>query len=360
MSKATQGAGTRTPAVVLGGTGYVAGELLRLIAGHPNLELLAVISEGSPGEPVAGAFPHLASAYPETRFRSLEEVTRLLAETPAPAVFSAAPHGAAAGLIEAVLAASARAGTSARVVDISADFRYPSAAAYEKVYGHAHPAAALLKDFTCALPEHLARLETPHVGHPGCFATAVLLASVPLLALGIAEPTLFVSGVTGSTGSGRKPVEGTHHPLRHGDLYGYNALAHRHAPEIVGCARAATGVEAELAFVPHSGPFARGIHVTVQARLTRALDAAAARGALSEYYARAPFVRVSGRAPHVKEVVASNFAHLSAAADGRTIAVMCAIDNLVKGAAGGAVQWMNRMLGLPETAGLTQPAPGWT
>lgn len=350
----------RTPAVVLGGTGYVAGELLRLIAGHPNLELLAVMSEGSPGEPVAGAFPHLVAAYPETRFATLGHVTRLLAETPASAVFSAAPHGVSAGLIAAVLAETGRAGTSARVVDISADFRYASPQAYEKVYGHAHAAAALLEDFTCALPEHLEDLATPHVGHPGCFATAVLLASVPLLALGIVEPTLFVSGVTGSTGSGRKPVEGTHHPLRHGDLYGYNALAHRHAPEIVACARAATGVEAELAFVPHSGPFARGIHVTVQARLRRALDTAQARGALREYYARAPFVRVSERAPHVKEVAASNYAHLSAAADGRTIAVMCAIDNLVKGAAGGAVQWMNRMLGLAETAGLAQPAPGWT
>ncbi|HVH84286.1 MAG TPA: hypothetical protein VM713_08225, partial [Steroidobacteraceae bacterium] len=301
-----------TPAVVLGGTGYVAGELLRLIAGHPNLELLAVTSEGSPGEPVAEAFPHLASAYPETHFRSLGEVTKLLAARPAVAVFSAAPHGVSAGLIEAVLAATARAQVSARVVDISADFRYPSAQAYESVYGHAHPAAGLLRDFTCALPEHLEELSTPHVGHPGCFATAVLLAAVPLLALGLVEPTLFASGVTGSTGSGRKPVEGTHHPLRHGDLYGYNALAHRHAPEIVACARAATGVEAELAFVPHSGPFARGIYVTVQARLTRALDSSEARGALREYYARAPFVRVSGRAPHVKEVATSNFAHLSA------------------------------------------------
>jgi N-acetyl-gamma-glutamyl-phosphate reductase common form len=348
------------PAVVLGGTGYVAGELLRLIAGHPNLELLAVMSEGSPGEPVAGAFPHLVSAYPETRFAPLGQVTRLLAETPRSAVFSAAPHGVSAGLIEAVLAETTRAGTSARVVDISADFRYASGDAYEKVYGHAHGAPALLKDFSCALPEQLEDLATPHVGHPGCFATAILLAAVPLLAFGLVEPELFVSGITGSTGSGRKPVEGTHHPLRHGDTYGYNALAHRHAPEIVACARAATGVEAELAFVPHSGPFARGIHVTVQARLTRALDAAQARGALKEYYARAPFVRVSERAPHVKEVVASNYAHLSAAANGRTIAVMCAIDNLVKGAAGGAVQWMNRMLGLPETAGLTQPSPGWT
>jgi N-acetyl-gamma-glutamyl-phosphate reductase len=353
-------AAVRTPAVVLGGTGYVAGELLRLIAGHPQLELLAVLSDGSPGEPVAGAFPHLVSAYPETRFRTLGEVTKLLTETPRAAVFSAAPHGVSAGLIDQVLGASARTGTEARVVDISADFRYATAEAYAHVYGHAHGAPARLKEFSCAVPEHLAQAPTAHVAHPGCFATAVLLAAVPLLTLGLIEPDLYVSGVTGSTGSGRKPVEGTHHPLRHGDLYGYNALQHRHAPEIVACARAASGVETQLAFVPHSGPFARGIHVTVQARLTRALDGSQARGALQEYYARAPFVRVSERAPHVKEVAASNYAHLTAVADGRTIAVMCAIDNLVKGAAGGAVQWMNRLLGLPESAGLTQPPPGWT
>jgi N-acetyl-gamma-glutamyl-phosphate reductase common form len=352
--------GAPVPAVVLGGTGYVAGELLRLIAGHPHLRLAAVMSEGSPGEPLAGAFPHLISAYPETRFATLDQVTGLLAETPSAAVFSAAPHGVSARLIDAVLAAAARAGTTARVVDISADFRYPSAEAYAAVYGHAHGAAARLAEFTCALPEHLAQLPTAHVAHPGCFATAMLLAAVPLLALGLVEPALFVSGVTGSTGSGRKPVEGTHHPLRHGDLYGYNALKHRHAPEVVACARAATGVEVQLAFVPHSGPFARGIHVTVQARLRRALDSAQARAALSEYYAHAPFVRVAERAPHVKEVATSNFAHLTAVADGRTVAVLCAIDNLVKGAAGGALQWMNRMLGLAETSGLTQPAPGWT
>jgi N-acetyl-gamma-glutamyl-phosphate reductase len=348
------------PAVVLGGTGYVAGELLRLIAGHPRLELAAVMSEGSPGAPLSGAFPHLANAYPETRFATLAEVTRVLAGTRTAAVFSAAPHGVSATLIDSVLSDAARAGSAPRVVDLSADFRYSCAEAYSAVYAHEHGAPARLGEFTCALPEHLEELTTAHVGHPGCFATAVLLASVPLLALGLIEPTLYVSGVTGSTGSGRKPVEGTHHPLRHGDLYGYNPLAHRHTPEIVACARAATGVEADFAFVPHSGPFARGIHVTVQARLRRALDGSAARGALREYYARAPFVRVAERAPHVKEVTASNYAHLSAAANGRTLAVMCAIDNLTKGAAGGGVQWMNRMLGLAETAGLTQPAPGWT
>jgi N-acetyl-gamma-glutamylphosphate reductase len=229
----TLAGGGRIPAVVLGGTGYVAGELLRLIAGHPRLTLAAAMSEGSPGEPLAGAFPHLIHAYPETRFSTLEAVTRLLAERPTLAVFSAAPHGVSAGLIDSVLEAGARAGTSVRVVDISADFRYPSGETYAAVYGHAHGAAARLAEFTCALPEHLAELKTAHVGHPGCFATAVLLAAVPLLALGLVEPVLFVSGVTGSTGSGRKPVEGTHHPLRHGDFYGYNALAHRHAPEVV-------------------------------------------------------------------------------------------------------------------------------
>jgi N-acetyl-gamma-glutamyl-phosphate reductase len=345
---------------VLGGSGYVAGELLRLIAGHPNLALAAVLSDSRPGEPVAGAFPHLAAAYPGTTFASPAEVQQCLTRTRRAAVFSAAPHGVAAGLIDSVLTGAERSGTEVHVVDTSADFRYPSVEAYAAVYAHAHAAPARLTQFTCALPEHLKELATPHVGHPGCFATAVLLAAVPLLALGLAEPKLFVSGVTGSTGSGRTPVEGTHHPLRHGDLYSYNALTHRHGPEIVACARAASGVEPQLAFVPHSGPFARGIHVTVQASLTRALETGELQGALREYYARAPFVRVSARAPRVKEVTASNYAHLSGAANGRTVAVMCAIDNLTKGAAGGAVQWMNRMLGLPETAGLTAPAPGWT
>jgi N-acetyl-gamma-glutamylphosphate reductase len=183
---------------------------------------------------------------------------------------------------------------------------------------------------------------------------------VPLLALGLTQPLLFVAGVTGSTGSGRKPVEGTHHPLRHSDLYSYNPLSHRHVPEIAACARDATGVDAEFSFIPHSGPFARGIHVTVQAQLTKPVDKAQLIAALKEFYADAPFVRVVDTAPRVKDVVASNYAHLSAAANGRTAAVMCVLDNLNKGAAGGAVQWMNRMFGLPETAGLTAPAAGWT
>jgi N-acetyl-gamma-glutamyl-phosphate reductase len=350
----------RIPTVVLGGTGYVAGELLRLIAAHPQLQLAAVMSDSQPGEPVMAAFPHLAPSYPEARFSSEGQVQKLLCETPRCAVFSAAPHGVSAALIDRLLTAAEGARCAPRVVDISADFRYATAEAYTAVYKHPHGAPRRLGQFTCAVPEHLGKLNTAHVGHPGCFATAVLLASVPLLAAGLVTPQLFVSGVTGSTGSGRKPVEGTHHPLRHSDLYSYGALTHRHVPEITACARAASGVAAEFAFIPHSGPFARGIHVTLQAALRRPLDTAELLEVLRAFYAEAPFVRVSAQPPRVKDVVASNYAHLSAVALGNTAGVLCAIDNLNKGAAGGAVQWMNRMFGLPEAAGLTAAAPGWT
>jgi N-acetyl-gamma-glutamyl-phosphate reductase common form len=350
----------RIPTIVLGGTGYVAGELLRLIAGHPQFELAAVMSDSQPGESVIKAFPHLASAYADSRFRSQADVEKLIAEIPRAALFSAAPHGVSAALIDSLLGVAAKAGTHPRVVDISADFRYSSAAAYEAVYKHPHGAPKRIAEFTCAVPEHLKKLETTHVAHPGCFATATLLASVPLLSFGVTSPTLFVSGVTGSTGAGRKPIDGTHHPVRHSDLYSYNALSHRHAPEIAACAKAASGIEADFAFVPHSGPFARGIHVTVQAALKMAADTPKILGALREFYANCPFIRVSEQAPRVKEVATSNYAHLSAVANGRTVAVMCVVDNLNKGAAGGAVQWMNRMFGLAETSGLTAPAPGWT
>jgi N-acetyl-gamma-glutamyl-phosphate reductase common form len=351
---------TRIPTVVLGGTGYVAGELLRLIAGHPHFELAGVMSDSQPGESVSKAFPHLTSAYSTLQFKSQAEIEEVLVEAPQSALFSAAPHGVSAALIDSLLSVAGKAGTRPRVVDISADYRYSSAEAYQAVYKHPHGAPKRIAEFTCAVPEHLKKLETTHVAHPGCFATATLLASVPLLALGLTSPTLFVSGVTGSTGAGRKPIEGTHHPLRHSDLYSYNALAHRHAPEISACALAASGVEADFAFVPHSGPFARGIHVTVQAPLKTPVDAAKVLAAFREFYANCPFIRITEQSPRVKEVATTNYAHLSAAANGRTVAVMCAVDNLNKGAAGGAVQWMNRIFGLAETSGLTAPAPGWT
>ena len=351
---------SRVPAIVLGGTGYVAGELLRLLAAHPYLDLAAVASDSQPDEPVAQFFRHLQPVLPHLRFANHEEVIEYVTANPVTAVFSAAPHGVSAGLIDRLLTAAEQAGTQPRVVDISADFRYTTAAAYEAVYKHGHGAPARIPQFTCAVPEHLNALHTPHVAHPGCFATAILLASVPLLSLGLIEPRVFVSGVTGSTGSGRQPVAGTHHPQRHSDLYAYNALAHRHTPEVKALAMAASGVEADYCFVPHSGPFARGIHVTVQAELREPMSSHELVAALREFYDQSVFVRVSGELPRVKDVVASNFAELSGIAQGQTVAVMCTIDNLTKGAAGGAVQWMNRMLGHEETAGLMAPAPGWT
>ena len=350
----------RIPTIVLGGTGYVAGELLRLIAGHPNLELAGILSDSQPGESVAKAFGHLAPVYPKTTFSSQAEIEALVARLPVSAIFSAAPHGASAALIDRLLTVAEGAGTKPRVVDISADYRYPTDAAYAAVYKHAHGAPARLPQFTCAVPEHLAVSPTPHIAHPGCFATAILLASVPLLKLDLVTPQLFVTGVTGSTGSGRKPSEGTHHPQRHSDLYSYNALAHRHTPEVTACALAASGVAADFHFVPHSGPFARGIHATVQAQLKAPQEAAALVKAFQDFYARSPFVQVSSAAPRIKDVAGSNYARLSVATNGRSVAVMSVIDNLNKGAAGGAVQWMNRLQGLPETAGLTAPAAGWT
>jgi N-acetyl-gamma-glutamyl-phosphate reductase common form len=349
-----------TPAIVLGGTGYVAGELLRLIAGHPQMTVAAVLSDSQPGAPVADAFAHLRSAYPDMKFSSAEEIESVIRSAPASALFSAAPHGVSAAIVDRLLKAATAAGRRVSCVDISADFRYSTAAAYEAVYKHAHGAPARISEFTCAVPEHLSKSPTAHVAHPGCFATATLLASVPLLALGLTETRLFVTGITGSTGSGRKPTEGTHHPHRHSDLYSYGALSHRHVPEITACAKLASGVEAEFNFVPHSGPFARGIHVTVQAVLKKTLSSAEAVAALRAYYKNCPFVRVCDSAPRVKDVATSNYSHLSAVTNGNSIAVMSVLDNLNKGAAGGAVQWMNRLLGFEETLGLTAPAPGWT
>ena len=350
----------KLPAIVLGGTGYVAGELVRLVAAHPEVELAAVLSDSQPGEPVAKSFAHLAPVYPQLTFSSLAQITQLVRELPQAAILSAAPHGVAATLIDGLLAAAETSGRQPKVIDISADYRYATAAAYEAVYKHAHGAPARIAQFSCAVPEHLSHLTTPHVAHPGCFATAVLLASVPLLKLGLVEPRLFAAGVTGSTGSGRTPGAGTHHPQRHSDLYAYNPLSHRHTPEITALAAGASGVAAEFNFVPHSGPFARGIHVTVQGKTQRPIKTPELLEALRSFYADRPFVRVVPEMPHVKDAASSNYAFVSGAANGGSVAVMCVIDNLVKGAAGGAMQWLNRLYGFDETAGLAAPAPGWT
>ncbi|HEY8019823.1 MAG TPA: N-acetyl-gamma-glutamyl-phosphate reductase [Thermoanaerobaculia bacterium] len=358
------------PAVVLGGSGYVAGELLRLLAGHPALRPAAVLSESQAGGAVEAAFPHLAGCYPGLAFTDRRDLPRVFgegetvaafsaAQGPIVAAFSAAPHGSSAPLVDELMGAAERAGVALRLVDLSADFRFPTAEGYAAVYGQPHGAPARLPAFRCALPEQLAGVPGGCVGHPGCFTTATLLAAVPLLRLGLVEPRLSVVAVTGSTGAGRAPSASTHHPARRSNLFAYSPLAHRHEPEMRALAAAASGVEAEIHFVPQAGPFARGIYATVQARLARPLDAAAVIAALQGFYAGAPFVTVTAEPPRLQDVVGTNRCRLSAAVSGDHLAVFSAIDNLVKGAAGGAIQWMNRLLGLSEAAGLLQPGPGW-
>lgn len=348
----------RVPAFVLGGTGYVAGELIRLILQHGELALAGVSSQSQAGQPIAAAFPHLAPALGDHCFVQHQGLLDGLEATRA-AAFCAAPHGASAALIRALLAEAEERDLALTLVDVSADFRFAQAADYEAVYRHPHGAPELLSHFSCALPEHLGDAPTPHVAHPGCFATAMLLGAVPLLKLDLAGPAIFAAGVTGSTGAGRSPIATTHHPERHANLFAYNPLGHRHAPEVVGLCERFGGRAPELHFVPHSGPFARGIHMTLQAPLRRQLSTDEVREALAGFYADAEFVLVRDGLPRVKDVAGSNYAHLGAAVNDRSIAVMVVIDNLIKGAAGGAMQWMNRKFGWPESSGLAAPAIGW-
>jgi N-acetyl-gamma-glutamyl-phosphate reductase common form len=358
-SKGKPGGRVKIPAVVLGATGYVGGELLRLIHLHPTFELSAAVSESRGGDAIGAVFPHLGGAWPDRCFSKPGDWVKALDRGSDLALFSAAPHGASAALVSGALAATESRDLKVHVVDSSADFRFPDAAAWQQVYGETHGAAPLLGKFRCAVPEHAATTDRPHIGHPGCFATAILLAAVPLVAAGIANTPLYAAGVTGSTGSGRSPQAGTHHPERHSNFYAYKPLTHRHVPEVESLIANACGRSASVRFVPHSGPFARGIHVTLQAGLGDTARSDDLRQSFSDYYGDG-FVRVVDGTPRLKDVVASNYCHLGVAVHEDSVVVTSVIDNLVKGAAGGAVQWMNRLWKLPETSGLLAAAPAWT
>jgi N-acetyl-gamma-glutamyl-phosphate reductase common form len=352
----------RTPALIIGGTGYVAGELVRLVAQHPQLELAGVSSESQAGSLVSAAFPHLAPVVRELPFVTQAELAARITG-PRTALFSAAPHVVSAGVVATMIKAAESQSSRLTVVDASSDFRFRSAADFEAVYKQPHGAPELLPHFVCAVPEHVPGIPGLHVGHPGCFATSMLVGLVPLLKAQLIDGPVYAAGVTGSTGAGRSPIATTHHPERHSNLFAYNALMHRHTPEVVQLCHQLTGVAPELNFVPHSGPFARGIHMTLQGRLTQMRTADQLRDAFADFYAGHEFVKVVDGMPRVKDVAGSNYCHIGVAVSGhagsQSIAVLVVIDNLVKGAAGGAVQWMNRLLGLPESAGLTAPGLGW-
>src|SRR5690606_13653135 len=200
-------------------------------------------------------------------FVSLEAAVERLGDAEHWVLLCAAPHGASAEVIARILDAADAAGVRITAVDTSADFRFADPEAYAKVYGHPHGAPARLAEFSCALPENAKSIETPHAAHAGCFAPSMLLGIGPVVAPDLGEPEISVSAITGSTGAGRTPKDTTHHPMRHNNLFGYQALKHRHAPEVRALVEAATGRPIRLSFVPHSGPFARGIYATIFARL---------------------------------------------------------------------------------------------
>lgn len=345
------------PAVVLGGSGYVGGELLRLLASHPYIRPAAVVSRSRRHQTLETVFPNLRGVWPDLRFTSLDELPDSLGERCA--VFSAAAHGASAQLVDRALGICEERQCMPSVVDVSADFRFRNADAYEAVYGIEHGAPDRMSMFRSLLPEHASQRKPRHVGHPGCFATGMLLAGKPLMRPGLVEPRLMVSAVTGSTGAGRASRPTTHHPTRHANMFAYKPLAHRHAPEVEGILQALTGRGVQLHFVPSSGPFARGIYMVLQARLLDGVGKGRVRDAYADHYAKAPFVHLVDDPPRLKDVVGGNHACLAVAVNRGVLAVTVALDNLVKGAAGGAIQWMNRLHGLDETTGLTNPAPAW-
>jgi N-acetyl-gamma-glutamyl-phosphate reductase len=181
---------------------------------------------------------------------------------------------------------------------------------------------------------------------------------MPFAAAGIGDE-FCVSAVTGSTGAGRTPRDTTHHPLRQSNLFAYQTLKHRHDPEVRALVKATTGRDVGLAFVPHSGPFARGIHATIFVRAQERVSQAQVDDLLHEFYRGSTFVRIESQSPRMKDIAATNYAALHATVQGDTIVICSVLDNLLKGAAGGSIQWANRLLGLPESTGLTAPAAGW-
>jgi len=245
-------------------------------------------------------------------------------------------------------------------VDLSADFRFADPARFAAIYGRSHGAPSRSASFVCAVPEHFTGRPRAHAAQPGCFTTAVALVAYPMYALGLAEGGVFVSAVTGSSGSGRTPGDKTHHPERSGNLFAYSPLGHRHEPEMRALlAPACGGTEPEVELVAHSGPFVRGIHATLRMTLREPMAAANVVAAIEGFYRGAPFVTVSVEPPRLNDVVGTNRCRLGVVTRGRTVVLTSVLDNLVKGAAGGAVQWMNRLFGLDEDAGLRLAGLGW-
>jgi N-acetyl-gamma-glutamyl-phosphate reductase len=323
-------------------TGYTGAETARLLARHPGVEIAWVTGRSEAGKRLAQVFPHL------------REIDQVIAGEPGDAVdlvILALPHHAAAEMAGGLLA------RGVKLVDLSADFRLRDVAVYEEFYG-GHPSPELVGEAVYGLPEvyrqqvRSARL----VANPGCYPTASILALLPALREGIVEPAIVVDAKSGVSGAGRSLALSSHFSEVDESVRAYGLDGHRHWPEIRQELQAAIGLKkaVRLTFIPHLVPMTRGILVTAYADLTVDWPAERLRALYQQYYEKEPFVRVVAEPPQTKQVWGSNYCYVYPTVDrrARRLVTVSVIDNLVKGAAGQAIQNMNLMLGLPETMGL--------
>jgi N-acetyl-gamma-glutamyl-phosphate reductase len=330
---------------VLGASGYVGGELLRLLVAHPAVGAVRAFSESRSGAPWSAVHPALLHGAAGA-FESPDPAT---AARWSDVLFLALPHGRSQLLADEFETAGAR-----LVIDTAADFRVRDRALAESFYGpHACPERLAQWSYGLADVVGTGLAGARRIAAPGCFATATLLALWPLARAGVLAGPPACFAVTGSSGAGAEPKRTTHHPVRAHNFFAYSLAGHRHEAEVTEQLRGWTGTPTvSCSLLTHSAPLVRGIHATLRARVT--LPLAEPARLLREAYAGRPFVRVLDAPPELAAVVGTNFAHLPATArdGGREVLVPAAIDFRSKGAAGQAVQAMNLSAGLEETAGL--------
>ena len=327
-----------------GGAGFAGGELIRILLGHPKAEISQVTSTTFPGQPVFMAHPNLRGRT-GLKFKLQLDYDKL------DVVFMAGGHGDAMGEVPAIIHKNAR---KLRIVDLSGDFRLKDASLYPVWYGRKHRSPDLLKRFAYGLTElnRASIRQSRWIANPGCFATAAALALGPLAKAGLSG-TVSVTAVTGSSGSGASPSLITHHPTRHANMKAYKPFRHQHVPEVEGLLEQLAGKKAlKMSLVPVSGPFSRGIYAVCQADLPKDWTAQTVKDLYAKTYAGSAFVRLVEEPPSLNAVNGSNHCDLYVTvADGR-IGVISAIDNLIKGASGQAVQNLNVMMGWDEKLGL--------
>jgi N-acetyl-gamma-glutamyl-phosphate reductase len=324
---------------ILGASGYVGGELLRLLAAHPELVPVKLFGENKAGQKVAVVHPYLASAYPHALIERFDESALRGIDL----LFAALPHGHSQKLAAPILS------QDIPFVDLGADFRLADAGTYERWYGHAHQASDLLGNFVYGIPElnRESIRAAKAVAAAGCYATAAILALKPLVNAGLVKPgSIIVDAASGVSGAGREAKESTAFSTVDGSFSAYGLLSHRHTAEME------MALGGGVLFTPHLAPMARGILATCYGAATRPCDPLEI---LHDIYDSEPFIHVSAEPPATKWVSGSNGVRLTARYDERTgrILAVSAIDNLGKGAAGQMIQCANLMLGLEETAGLT-------